>query len=172
VNLPLAPATTPRDVPAVIWQVDRADATDRDAVVRIAREAGLSVDFDAELDRDFARLWVARAGPDEAAVAFLHAWIVADELQIQDVATAHGHRRRGAARALLRRASSDAGERTALLEVRASNRAARELYRRGGFRETGRRRGYYEDGEDAIEMRLDVRRAAPRSRGASSAEAR
>ena len=39
------------------------------------------------------------------------------------------------------------------LEVRASNDAAQQLYRRFGFAEAGRRSGYYqEDGEDAVIM--------------------
>ena len=39
------------------------------------------------------------------------------------------------------------------LEVRAGNLAARELYRKKGFREAGVRKGYYEDnGEDALIM--------------------
>jgi len=40
-----------------------------------------------------------------------------------------------------------------LLEVREGNEGARRLYRLYGFREIGKRRGYYADtGEDAIIM--------------------
>ena len=39
------------------------------------------------------------------------------------------------------------------LEVREGNAAARALYLGCGFEENGRRRGYYDDGEDAILMR-------------------
>ena len=43
------------------------------------------------------------------------------------------------------------------LEVRASNHPALALYRRHGFRETGRRVGYYaEPVEDAVMMALDL----------------
>ena len=42
------------------------------------------------------------------------------------------------------------------LEVRESNRAARALYEKWAFLESGRRRGYYKDPEeDAILYRLD-----------------
>jgi ribosomal-protein-alanine N-acetyltransferase len=41
-----------------------------------------------------------------------------------------------------------------LLEVRADNEHAQELYRRRGFTEIGRRRGYYQpSGTDAVVMR-------------------
>jgi ribosomal-protein-alanine N-acetyltransferase len=44
-----------------------------------------------------------------------------------------------------------------MLEVRASNYPAIELYRRLGFAETGRRKRYYRDPmEDAVQMRLEV----------------
>ena len=39
------------------------------------------------------------------------------------------------------------------LEVRVSNKAARELYKALGFREEGIIEAYYEDGENAITMR-------------------
>jgi ribosomal-protein-alanine N-acetyltransferase len=38
------------------------------------------------------------------------------------------------------------------LEVRVGNREAISLYRRLGFRETGCRKRYYQDGEDAVLM--------------------
>ncbi|MXY71468.1 MAG: ribosomal-protein-alanine acetyltransferase, partial [Dehalococcoidia bacterium] len=40
------------------------------------------------------------------------------------------------------------------LEVRASNEAARALYRGCGFEEVGERRRYYADGADAVIMTL------------------
>ena len=58
-------------------------------------------------------------------------------------------RRRAAARA--------AGCRAVLLEVRASNDAARALYTRHGFTTAGRRRRYYTAPvEDALVMRLPL----------------
>jgi ribosomal-protein-alanine N-acetyltransferase len=44
------------------------------------------------------------------------------------------------------------------LEVRPSNQVAQHLYRKYGFRFTGVRRGYYQDGEDAWLMRVRLRR--------------
>ena len=54
---------------------------------------------------------------------------------------------------LLRRAAEH-GVKAVLLEVRADNQHAQELYRRRGFAEIGRRRGYYQpSGADAYTMR-------------------
>ena len=45
------------------------------------------------------------------------------------------------------------------LEVRGGNDAAMALYHKLGFREVGRRKGYYaKGGEDAVLMDLDLRR--------------
>jgi len=42
------------------------------------------------------------------------------------------------------------------LEVRASNWVAHRLYRKYGFRFSGVHRGYYQDGEDAWLMEIEV----------------
>jgi len=48
------------------------------------------------------------------------------------------------------------GARSSFLEVRESNVAAQEMYRKFGYQESGRRRRYYKDNdEDAILMNLD-----------------
>jgi ribosomal-protein-alanine N-acetyltransferase len=47
------------------------------------------------------------------------------------------------------------GARSSFLEVRKSNLAAQDLYRKFGYEETGRRQHYYKDNdEDAILMNL------------------
>jgi [ribosomal protein S18]-alanine N-acetyltransferase len=51
-------------------------------------------------------------------------------------------------------AEADRRSPVVLLEVRADNEHAQELYRRRGFTEIGRRRGYYQpSGTDAVVMR-------------------
>ena len=47
------------------------------------------------------------------------------------------------------------------LEVRISNRPARTFYAGLGFRDAGRRNGYYLDGEDALVMVRDMRKTSP-----------
>ena len=82
-------------------------------------------------------------------------WLLCGELHVLNLATAPRFRRRGVAARLLAAALDEAAGRgleRALLEVRAGNAAAIALYRRFGFRESGRRTRYYPDGEDALLM--------------------
>lgn len=85
---------------------------------------------------------------------FVCARVVASEWEIENAAVAPEFRRRGVGgdliSELLRQAQIAAGT-TVWLEVRESNLAARGLYEKSGFQETGRRRQYYKDPlEDAI----------------------
>ena len=109
----------------------------------------------AEIERPWARLWVAREDP--SVVAFLIAWHVADELHVLNVATRADRRRRGIARALMNQVVAYARAARAkhvLLEVRRSNAVAIALYRTFGFFTMSVRSRYYQDDEDAIEMVL------------------
>lgn len=69
--------------------------------------------------------------------------LYADEAEILSLAVLPSERRRGIANALL----------AAWLEVRRDNRGALLLYERRGWTDAGLRRGYYEDGTDAVVMR-------------------
>lgn len=105
-------------------------------------------------DNPFARNLVVRVGRGLAAYACL--WVVERELKINNIAV-HPHRRGAGLGHLILRAALERGlaERCAeaTLEVRPSNLIARRLYERYGFREVGRRRGYYQDTrEDAVLM--------------------
>jgi len=119
--------------------------------------------FEAELDRgDVSRCYVALVTPRpgdeekrEEIVGYLLSWFVTDELHITNLAVAPSRRRSGAAEALLSHALGEAvqsGAKWCQLEVRASNTPARVLYGKFGFRGIGIRRGYYQDGEDAVVM--------------------
>jgi [ribosomal protein S18]-alanine N-acetyltransferase len=100
--------------------------------------------------------WNVVVERDAVTVAFACAYLVADELMVNDIAVADGQRRSGIGRALLRHLLDGArarGCRRATLEVRPTNVAARRLYDAFGFAVVGRRRGYYADtGEDALLM--------------------
>lgn len=88
--------------------------------------------------------------------------IVAGEAQIYDIAVDPGARERGIGEALLRKLiqkAEESGCDLIDLEVRAGNAAALALYKKLGFVEVGRRKGYYGKGEDAVLMDLDIVRA-------------
>lgn len=140
----------------------RLRAATRDDLPRLqAIEAacfGTPRDPDAMAD-ELARSWstVLVAESSDSVVAYITVWRVADEVEVIHVATHPEARRAGAARALMQRVIVDARARAAtrvLLEVRPSNVAAVSLYRALGFAEIARRRGYYDDGEDAAVMVL------------------
>lgn len=89
-------------------------------------------------------------------VGYLFAQVTAGEAEILNLGVHPQHRRRGLARKLVERAFAKfaaAGARSVFLEVRESNSGARAAYRRLGFQEIGRRRGYYRRPvEDAVLM--------------------
>ena len=102
---------------------------------------------------DVARLYVMR-DPDGVLTAYCACWIVFDELHINSLAVEETFRRRGLARRLLQHVLAEArrsGAKSATLEVRQSNHAARLLYEGLGFHVEGVRRDYYQDPrEDAL----------------------
>lgn len=111
--------------------------------------------FASELTGDGnGRLWLV-AEEDGRVVGFGGLLFVVDEAHIMNVAVDPAHQRKGLATTLVSRLLLDAGDRGATgatLEVRVSNMAARNLYKRFGFEEAGRRPRYYPDGEDAMIM--------------------
>jgi [ribosomal protein S18]-alanine N-acetyltransferase len=107
-----------------------------------------------EIASPFGIPLVAQA-PDGSIAGYLCLKLVLDEAEILDVAVAPAKRGSGIGRTLVEHAVSLCrGRQVALLglEVRVGNQPAIALYRRLGFRESGRRKRYYEDGEDAMLM--------------------
>ncbi len=107
--------------------------------------------------------------PDQPAVvvADIVIWLVVDEAHIGTLAVRPGYRGRGIGKRLLALAlleSARGGATRALLEVRASNQVAQNLYLKFGFEQVGIRAGYYADTqEDALLLTLpalDVDRLA------------
>ncbi len=84
--------------------------------------------------------------------------VAVDEAHLLNLCIAEAERRRGLATLLLEHVMAEmilAGADRVYLEVRPSNRAATRLYARQGFRQVGRRPGYYPDDdgrEDALVM--------------------
>ena len=118
--------------------------------------------FLEELLRPHSFLQVARVreGFGEVVAGFICFWLVADEIQILNVAVHEAYRRRGIGRALLLDCLHSGAEkraRKAVLEVRASNLAAQSLYTSLGFQAVGRRPDYYGGiKEPAVLMELSI----------------
>ena len=92
---------------------------------------------------------------------FILSRLAGGEAEILSVAVASAHRGRGLARALLNlhlRRLAGLGARAVFLEVDEDNEPARRLYQRAGFREVGRRPGYYQQGRDKAATALVLRR--------------
>jgi len=136
-------------------------------VVEIEETSGLNRwGYDAYRRELFANpnsvMIVARnmiSGP--SVVGFFAGWIVEDELHVNNVASHKGYRRMGIGRSLMQAAIDEArvrGVAEVLLEVRASNESAQQMYRNLNFHFVGRRRDYYRlPTEDALVMKLKVR---------------
>jgi len=89
---------------------------------------------------------------------YLCSWFICGELHIHNVATLPEFRRRGVAARLIQTAMAahqGQGLERVFLEVRAGNAGAIALYRSLGFRQSGCRKRYYPDGEDALLMELE-----------------
>ena len=94
--------------------------------------------------------WLA-AG--ETPEGFVMARIAADEAEILTLLVLPPYRRHGLARRLLEAALDNAkvqGVEKMYLEVASSNDSARQIYIKIGFKQVGRRKGYYGEGIDAL----------------------
>jgi len=108
-------------------------------------------------DNPASRAWVVEV--DGRIAAMLVGWLLVDEMHVATIATHPDFRRQGIGRKLLAHALRfvhDEGAVTSFLEVRAGNIAAQEMYRKFGFKVSGRRKRFYKDNdEDAILMTLE-----------------
>lgn len=139
------------------------DATGRDLprIIEIERLSFPSpwtlASFERELTLPFSRIMVALPAESNVIAGFLCRWLIADECHILNVAVHPDSRRMGIGSVLISEAISEARSKEAgvvTLEVRRSNLAARQLYRKFEFEERRLRRHYYGPGEDAIIMEL------------------
>lgn len=152
----------------LLIKVDRMKPEDLEEVMAI-EVASFSLPWTEEMFRselsvkERSENLVARAITEEGkrpqVVGYLCLWVVGDELHINNLAVHPQHRRQGIARRLLA-AAFEIGRKqktkTAILEVRGSNKAAQALYESLGFKVVGARRHYYaHPSEDALIMRRD-----------------
>lgn len=157
---------------------------DINAVVLVDAIAGILLPwspaaYSGELRKPTSSCWVAETVTDEplayvmpfalpveniqyldgekAVIGSLTLWDVAGEGEIANIAVHPKFWRQGVARGLMQVALEKAaslGMTRVMLEVRASNQAAKTLYHNLGFVEEGLRPHYYSNGEDAILMSL------------------
>jgi ribosomal-protein-alanine N-acetyltransferase len=112
--------------------------------------------FSMEIGRSVSNFWVSLI--DEVLGGYICFWIFANEIHLMNVAVHPEWRGKGLGERLLCKMIEIGifrGAKTAWLEVRPSNLAARSLYEKAGFKKVGLRPRYYkETNEDAVIMSL------------------
>ncbi len=135
--------------------IRRMQLSDIDAVMDIEPEAfgthhWTRNNFLREMENGIATYLVVER--DALVVGYIGVWIVIDEMHIVTLAVAPSCRRQGIAEALLLSVLDLAQKhniRGVTLEVRLSNLAAQNLYRKYSFHRQGLRPNYYEDNKEA-----------------------
>jgi ribosomal-protein-alanine N-acetyltransferase len=114
--------------------------------------------FQAELSNSFSQFYVAENQENAALSGFLVFWRLDAELELHKIAVVKAYQRRGYGSCMLDFFVAAARSwhcQHALLEVRASNVAAIQLYEKFAFQRIGRRRDYYSlPTEDALVFQL------------------
>ncbi len=100
------------------------------------------------------------AGEGDGVCGFLIARCDLDEWELENIIVAPDRRRGGIGGGLVRELlhqAAETGATSVLLEVRESNHPARQLYKKFGFAEAGRRLKYYvSPTEDALLLKYSV----------------
>jgi [ribosomal protein S18]-alanine N-acetyltransferase len=107
------------------------------------------------LERNVVTQRIAAGGK---LIGFIMSRLAGGEAEILSVAIAPAWRGRGLSSQLLDlhlRLLAGLGIRAVFLEVGEHNTPACRLYRRAGFKDVGRRQGYYQDGAAALVLRRD-----------------
>ena len=135
----------------------RADRDDIDEIVRIEKRCFPKDPWSKQAFEEiiYNPSYHNFTAKDEGSTAgYICGYIVADELNIADLAVDWEYRRKGIGMALLSyllQYARNKGCTSAYLEVRASNEAAISLYRKAGFEGNSKRKNYYQNpAEDAL----------------------
>lgn len=128
-----------------------------DGLVKVEEEAFNSgyarKTFEKEFENKIAIYLVAIL--DNRVVGYIGVWNICGAADVIDIAVLKAFRRQGIGRMLIEEMTKVCRQKDVFeinLEVRVSNLAARELYKKVGFVENGLRKKYYENTEDAILM--------------------
>ncbi|MGY1619147.1 ribosomal protein S18-alanine N-acetyltransferase [Geodermatophilus sp. SYSU D00691] len=111
-----------------------------------------------ELSRTDTRHYLV-AEEDDSVVGYAGLIAYPDEAHVATIGVTQARQGEGIGARLLDALLEEADRRSpvVLLEVRADNEVAQGLYRRRGFAEIGRRRGYYQpSGTDAVVMKREL----------------
>lgn len=140
-------------------------AGDAEALARIHAQSFRlgwdAAEFERLIANRLTRGLVATDGPGGTPVGFILLSGVTPEMEILSVAVDRRRRGAGIGLKLVQAAFGTLaaeGYRTVFLEVEDGNAAALKLYARTGFREIGRRPGYYRDSTGAPVAALTMRR--------------
>ena len=151
--------------------IDRMTEHDLLEVVEIEEASGLSHwgwdAYHTELQQHSDSILLSARAPGigqpgaPSVIGFIVARFLADEIHVNNVAVRPDFRRKGIGEELLQAVLSWGRTKRAsqaVLEVRAGNSAAQQLYRACGFEVVGRRRRYYRDPlEDALLMTVSLK---------------
>lgn len=157
-------------------RIRRADAGDVDFMIALGRTAPASSQWSEKQYRDVVQgleagllrlAFIAESqtsnlhdGSDHR-LGFLVASLIAPEWELENIVVRTQARRSGVGSRLLGAlldAARETDSKVVFLEVRESNMAARRLYEKLGFKESGQRKSYYANPlEDAVLYRLDLR---------------
>ncbi len=149
------------------WNIHVATLENLDALVAL-EEACFAIpwsrkNFEAELEgNQFSRVYIVshpKCVTETQAIGYICAWMVFEEIRFLNLAVHPEFRRMGLATQLISQAMTVGKEEgccRGMLEVRASNQAARSLYESFHFQPYATRKSYYTDPtEDAILMTLE-----------------
>ena len=140
--------------------IQAATEADLDAILDMENLSFLSPsssrEMESELVNEVSRFFVARH--DGVICGYIIFWLVLDEVHLISIAVHPEYRRRKIASKLFQFMLDcvKPGPKSVYLEVRSSNEDALDFYRKMGFEETGLRKKYYPDGEDAVLMKLCI----------------
>lgn len=97
---------------------------------------------------------------ENKVIGYIGSWIFLNEAHITTLAVHPDFRKKGVGELILNNFLKDCLNKKVkgvILEVRESNSAARNLYKKFGFKEISKRTRYYEFQEDAVVMRLLIK---------------
>jgi [ribosomal protein S18]-alanine N-acetyltransferase len=151
-------------MPPQKWSIRPATLEDVPKIFQIETQVHPSpwteVHFQEELTKPYSHFLVFTDDETDLLISgYLIFWTLFDEAQILNLAVAIDYRGLGLAKSLVRKAITLAQNKNLkkiTLEVRKSNSPAIHLYQNMGFSIVHIRKNFYQNGEDAYQMAIDL----------------